>query len=81
MEVVYMAPKRHKLPQTFDFIDFQDSLQPLVDSITVSALAINQKAQEHDDQELTAIAVSTKTTIRQIEELCRKYHELNKGQG
>lgn len=76
-----MPPKRRKLQQDYDFIDFQDGLQPLIDSITVSALAINHKAQELDDQELMAIAVSTKTTIRQIEELCDKYHELNKGRG
>jgi RNAse (barnase) inhibitor barstar len=76
-----MSTKHQKLQQTFDFIDFQDNLQPLIDSLTVSALAVNLKAQEHDDQELTAIAVSVITIIKQIKELCNQFHELKKGKG
>ncbi len=72
-----MSQKQVEKQKTqFDFLDFQDSLQPYLDLLSVSCTALAYKANEHDDKGLNLIAHAIDAQIEQIEELCNKYHAL-----
>lgn len=70
------SQQKEKMPVKFDFLDFQDSLQPYLDLLSVSCTALAYKANEHDDNGLNLIAHAIEAQISQIDELCKKYHSL-----